>query len=319
MGRRPAVRQARCQVQRHTPQFRRDAEQDLHQPQRVFKSNSRSKQCPILKPVPNGWLVLMLRLLQRYTPLVWLAALSILVGSATAAITTILDPDASMPYGISGSVEFTASTHDPIQPDPLTSEELASSVPTSTADVTPSQQVQQSESPSFVQSPSTQRFRQPSSPASPRSAVGAIALSCAAGCFLLSQWLKPKPTSRRRVLFETSQPSPHQKRLSVKLQPQVDAQPVSTLPILASEEARLPQLPVPLSVPRLPAASPISFDLNPAQMPSAETAEPVPTVQTPTVEVTVLPDGQSYPLDWNEPSLADSLDLRQRRPLSYWL
>lgn len=37
------------------------------------------------------------------------------------------------------------------------------------------------------------------------------------------------------------------------------------------------------------------------------------------VAATVLPHDQSYPLDWDEPSLADSLDLRQRRPLSYWL
>jgi hypothetical protein len=33
----------------------------------------------------------------------------------------------------------------------------------------------------------------------------------------------------------------------------------------------------------------------------------------------VLPADQDHPLDWDEPSLADSLDLRQRRPLSYWL
>lgn len=37
------------------------------------------------------------------------------------------------------------------------------------------------------------------------------------------------------------------------------------------------------------------------------------------VETEVLPADQSHPLDWDEPSLADSLDLRQRRPLSDWL
>jgi uncharacterized membrane protein YdfJ with MMPL/SSD domain len=35
--------------------------------------------------------------------------------------------------------------------------------------------------------------------------------------------------------------------------------------------------------------------------------------------VTVVPTEQNHPLDWDEPSLADSLDLRQRRPLSHWL
>jgi hypothetical protein len=35
--------------------------------------------------------------------------------------------------------------------------------------------------------------------------------------------------------------------------------------------------------------------------------------------VMVVPSEQDHPLDWDEPSLADSLDLRQRRPLSHWL
>lgn len=35
--------------------------------------------------------------------------------------------------------------------------------------------------------------------------------------------------------------------------------------------------------------------------------------------VTVVPKQQNHPLDWDEPSLADSLDIRQRRPLSHWL
>lgn len=35
--------------------------------------------------------------------------------------------------------------------------------------------------------------------------------------------------------------------------------------------------------------------------------------------VTVVSKQQNHPLDWDEPSLADSLDIRQRRPLSHWL
>jgi hypothetical protein len=40
---------------------------------------------------------------------------------------------------------------------------------------------------------------------------------------------------------------------------------------------------------------------------------------TQSAPVTVLPSEQDHPLDWQEPSVADHLDLRQRRPLSYWL
>jgi hypothetical protein len=38
-----------------------------------------------------------------------------------------------------------------------------------------------------------------------------------------------------------------------------------------------------------------------------------------TVEASLVPPEINQPLDWEEPSLADSLDLRQRRPLSHWL
>ena len=38
-----------------------------------------------------------------------------------------------------------------------------------------------------------------------------------------------------------------------------------------------------------------------------------------TVEASLVPPEINQPLDWDEPSLADSLDLRQRSPLSRWL
>ena len=37
------------------------------------------------------------------------------------------------------------------------------------------------------------------------------------------------------------------------------------------------------------------------------------------VEASLVPQEVNQPLDWDEPSLADSLDLRQRQPLSRWL
>jgi hypothetical protein len=35
--------------------------------------------------------------------------------------------------------------------------------------------------------------------------------------------------------------------------------------------------------------------------------------------VTVVPAEQSHPLDWDENSLVNAMDLRKRRPLSSWL
>ncbi|NJR38233.1 MAG: hypothetical protein HC781_04490 [Leptolyngbyaceae cyanobacterium CSU_1_4] len=52
--------------------------------------------------------------------------------------------------------------------------------------------------------------------------------------------------------------------------------------------------------------------------PKASSPDSVATsaVATP---VSVVPVQENHPLDWEEPSLADSLDMRQRRPLSHWL
>ncbi|NJR65095.1 MAG: hypothetical protein HC772_06880 [Leptolyngbyaceae cyanobacterium CRU_2_3] len=35
--------------------------------------------------------------------------------------------------------------------------------------------------------------------------------------------------------------------------------------------------------------------------------------------LSVVPPDTSHPLDWDDPSLADSLDIRRQKPLSYWL
>jgi hypothetical protein len=270
----------------------------------------RSSQQP--QPLP----ALILWLLQRHISLIWLATLAILIGSGTAAITTILDPDASVSSGglpsvssVSG-VSTIASPAASAEATPL--ENFSTSTPTG---LTPSPDV--AKNPQRVsdagRSPQLPQQRQvrSSQPASPQSAVGAIAVSCAAGCFLISQWMKPKTVSRRRVLFE---PQP-----STLGQPQ---------PSAASEGAEMfseasPTVSI-APAPRLPQSctSSISFDIH-AAPPQAEGIPVTGTAATATssspVEVTVLPSEQSHPLDWNEPSLADHLDLRHRRPLSYWL
>jgi hypothetical protein len=218
-------------------------------------------------------------LLQRYTPLLWLLALAILVGSATAAVMSILDPDASVPYDI--SLTDSAPAHE--SSTSLSPRIEASPVPQPAAE--PTTALPQ------PQRPPSQK--QQTETAFPLSAGGAILLSCAAGCFLLSQWLKPdssrRGTRRPRASQQSNQmqaPSPH-----------------------------------PLQVP----ATPQIQSLPPAVQPSFVVLRPQPHQQEPpakpaaNVSVTVMPADQDHPLDWDEPSLADSLDLRQRRPLSYWL
>lgn len=61
---------------------------------------------------------------------------------------------------------------------------------------------------------------------------------------------------------------------------------------------------------RTPSAS-LPVATEPLSIQSAET--PIP------VRATLVPEEESHPLDWDEPSLADNLDLRQQRPLSHWL
>lgn len=81
------------------------------------------------------------------------------------------------------------------------------------------------------------------------------------------------------------------------------------------EQPRLPSRP-----PRLPRPS------AEAQRPRAASAVEITPSQarsTPAdasaVTVAVLSSQESHPLDWNEPSLADRLDIRPQRPLSRWL
>jgi hypothetical protein len=103
-------------------------------------------------------------------------------------------------------------------------------------------------------------IQQESNPAVPLLSFGAIALSCALGCLLLSKTARP-----------TSYPVRYKE----------------------PEPTALPQ--------------PSIAEFN------------NPDDSEPSKPVTVVPKQQNHPLDWDEPSLADSLDLRQRRPLSHWL
>ncbi len=310
MGRQPTVRQASCRSQHDDgSQLKQASCQNLDQ----RRKSSRSKRRSSLQVEPKQRIGLILWLLQRYTSFIWLAALSILIGSATAAITTILDPDASISHFPShGASPHSISTVSPPAPStqvPLPGVSAATEKPERSSGSS-------SHSPQF----SRRKQPQPAASVSPQSAVGAIALSCAAGCFLLSQGLRSKPTAKRRIVSET--------RRSALKQTQPSPQQAQQIEATNSAETPYAEIVTPASVqPHPPNGTSISFDLGVSSPQAAEDISPeailstaMPTDTPPIqVEVTVLPANQSHPLDWNEPSLADSLDLRQRRPLSYWL
>lgn len=293
MGRQHTVRQVSRQPKQYAAQQRTTS-----QPRPASNQNpaDRRRKIFLLKFNP----IFTARLIQRHPWLIWLVALSILVGSAAAAITTILDPDASILYSPGIAVVSPPPISPPAEANRL--EKLPTPTPTPAF---PVNSAHADADAATSLKPLRQRSNQPSDPsstASPRSAVGAIVLSCAAGCFLLSQWLKPRPT-RRRVLLE-SQPSSNKLKQIQHFSEQVQAGNPSAEDVMPVAAPTLPQL---------CAAPPVSFE------PNSVLSEPPEALPAETVEVTVLPIEQSHPLDWDEPSLADSLDLRQRRPLSYWL
>jgi hypothetical protein len=67
---------------------------------------------------------------------------------------------------------------------------------------------------------------------------------------------------------------------------------------------------------RLPRQLPVKSKLRPKIKSGSTPEDPSSTFHA---AVTVMPPNQPHPLDWKEASVADHLDLRQRRPLSYWL
>lgn len=237
---------------------------------------------------------LALWLFHRHTVLLLLLAWAGAIGATTAAIRSIVDPDASVPTSLLPTRLPETSRQTPI----------ALPSPPSPVPVIPAPPI------------TTQKQPDPSSPLAP---VSVMILSCAAGCFLLSRCLTRSVAKPVRPM-RSSQPSPQRK--VTQPEPLIMPPAVSSLPIPSLPVSPSPAIP---AIPILPAP--------PAQTQLAElTVEPVVTVEpvalgpaeppadaVPEVTVTVMPSDHSHPLDWDEPSLADSLDLRQRRPLSYWL
>lgn len=234
-------------------------------------------------------LQLVVWLLQRHTSLIWLATWAILVGTAAAAVMFIVDPDASVQWStepVYSTADLESETNSPLPSEPQ------SSIPAN-SELIPAPL------PEFTQPQPKPQTNQRPEAVSPLSAIGPILFSCAAGCFLLSQWLKPQPPIKA---VKRSKPGkiPSQ-RPHLKQSVSCSTDTIAPKPDLLLLPAATQHLPV-------------------ANYSSYQTAEPQSTENsTSEAVVSVVPADQSHPLDWDEPSLADSLDLRQRRPLSYWL
>lgn len=247
-----------------------------------------------------------LKLFQRHTGVLWLVVGALLVGTTAAAVMTIMDPTASvLPQS---SISQSSSPQIPIEPEqPAVIDRSGSSSNGSAVE-----RRQPDPEPVLpVESRSAQ-------PASPLSAGSMLLLSCAGGCFLLSQWLKPQPAAKRLVDSRARTIRPKTARSaqtitgSDKTLPTIAdhssglSQPPKRPPVLASEVSRLKDT--------------LPEQCEGEQAGDRTILEPVPESEPATeVTVTVMPNGEIHPLDWDEPSLADNLDLRQQRPLSYWL
>lgn len=251
-----------------------------------------------------------IRMLRRYPAVGLLTAWAILVGMAIAATTAIMNPEASIDLKAparAGSAGGVSPALPPLASSPGPLPTLEPAAPESRNSVAP-----------------VVRSRPPVSH-SPAAAVSIILISCGAGCLFLSRCLKPRstPASLRPDLVGRPQPQPIQPSAA----PSTAFTPVLTPASLAPAapepapdltfEFPLPeQLEAPVySGPLLAADETDSEPLDPEASNAANAANP----DSITVVPTVVPDAQDHPLDWVEPSLADSLDLRQRRPLSYWL
>jgi hypothetical protein len=123
--------------------------------------------------------------------------------------------------------------------------------------------------------------------------VGAIAAACAVGSLLISQRLKYQHT---RQSFKTKN------RTEVEHSPHAPVYP------LARPQTALPQAAMPQSLPVQPFQPTASMPISPSAVaPSLPSASEEPVV-------TIVPADESTPLDWQEASLADMMDIRYRRP-----
>ena len=134
-----------------------------------------------------------------------------------------------------------------------------------------------------------------SGPSIPVWSLGALVLSCAAGCLAINHYLNAPPAPPVKTLRQPKHPKAGKptlrslKRLKPYTSPEVNP---PNPPI--GEAQRSPQ----------PAAN--------AHSPEA------PSLSAKPVATTVVPPTENNPLDWPDGSLAHQLDLRQQKSLSSW-
>lgn len=325
----------------------RRAQLHLDQDQHQNQSNQA-----IRRSAQQSWTLLcrVAWVFRRYPPIALLVIWAMLVGIAIAAIATLVNLDASIDFGTVGSsVGSSAGPSVPQTPIPQPS---APQTPIPAPVQVPVQNVPEMAVPQ-PQQPQPQRVVKLNPPRpsshSPAAAVGAIFLSCGAGCLLLSKWLLA-PQSRAQT-----------RTRSARLDLQGNLQG-NRLQGSASQKAASLETSLGTSIQRLQPSPPTFFDIKPVEPPPApsitgmlealpedelpedeeyaemeaepvELVEPLEPVQVSIIleapeaaqseieetTATVVPDQQDHPLDWIEPSLADVLDLRRRRSISFWL
>jgi hypothetical protein len=118
--------------------------------------------------------------------------------------------------------------------------------------------------------------------------LGTIALGCAVGTMGVARLLN-RPSKPRRLTSG-----------AIGIKPTV------------MRTALTHSKPVPLSPPE--AAQPPSFTIQTRSRSSTSVASP-----TAEPTVTVVPPEETHPLDWDDNSLVNLMDIRKRRPLSSWL
>lgn len=259
----------------------------------------------------------------HHSPLLVVGLWAILIGSAVAAWTSITDPDASIPLRSPTSAHPLADAPQPMPPPAADPSEAAASAP-----ATPSFNLHSHEGTASSQltptampvpqgtstAPALRLSQQPTASESPSPvlALWMLALSCATGCLLLFQWAKPR-RARTPILVNNRGAQSTAPCSQPVTQPSPELHSLPEASVSTSMPAKA-QSTVSSTVSSTPPV-PISFTIQPP--PRQDSPEPATPAQE--VAVTIVPPEHSHPLDWNEPSLADSLDLRQRRPLSYWL
>lgn len=182
---------------------------------------------------------------------------------------------------------------------------------------------------------------------------GAIAITCTAGSLLVSRQLNSKTPLRRRavsrrrrvqkmvVSSSVSQSPMSKKRLATKPKQQirkVGNQPQRLKPYSPTEGPfsrpqpvqRIASIPVELSLKdeSRHVATP-SFTVKQSRLTQTRTAEaqlnrkPSSRGEMPkstrNVPVTIVPEDQVHPLDWQAPRLADAVDLRRRKSMKSWM